>query len=111
MLKVKRRAAPFEVDERGIARVPGTRFPIEGILLNWLQGESPESIARSFYPLDLEKVYAVVSYYLAHKEELHEYLRERDRADDELISGMVAAGVMVVHTGEPLQDRGADLPR
>ena len=76
--------APFYIEENGAARVTGTRFPLEGILLTWNAGEAPESIARSFTPLDLEKVYSVIAYYLRHKAELDEYLEEEEREGAEL---------------------------
>lgn len=77
--------APFYVEENGAARVNGTRFPLEGILISWNGGESPESIVANFAPLDLEKVYSVLGYYLRHKEDLDAYLEEGERVGEELM--------------------------
>jgi uncharacterized protein (DUF433 family) len=111
MLTPRTQAAPFYVEENGAARVVGTRFPIEFIIENWLAGESPEVIAQSFVPLDLEKVYAVVAYYLSHREELDAYLAELEENWERLKEEMTAAGVLSTHTAESLQKRRAALSR
>lgn len=48
------------------------------------QGESPEQILQSFPTLRLAEVYAVLAYYLEHREEVNEYLAEQDRKADAL---------------------------
>ena len=105
MLTPRTQPAPFYVEENGAARVVGTRFPIEFIIENWLAGESPEVIAQSFVPLDLEKVYTVVAYYLSHREELDAYLAELDANWERLKEEMAAAGVLGPSTEELLKRR------
>ena len=60
-------------------RIKGTRVGIETVLDDYLNGASPEEIAARYRTLTLEQVYATITYYLRHQEEVDEYL-ERWRA-------------------------------
>ena len=42
------------------------------------EGQTPETIVRWFDSLRLADVYAVISYYLKHKDEVEAYLRQRE---------------------------------
>lgn len=61
------------LDEDDI-RVKGTRVGIETILGDYLTGDSAESIAKRYPTLSLEQVYATITYYLGHREEIDAYL-------------------------------------
>lgn len=65
-------------------RVAGTRVSLDSVVINWLNGDSPESIAQNFYPLPLEKIYGAIAFYLANREEIDEYLRQSDSEFDQL---------------------------
>ena len=43
----------------------------------FLTGASPEEIAQDFPVLRLDDIYAVLTYYLRHRDEVEAYLRER----------------------------------
>ncbi len=51
---------------------------LDSVVYGFQSGASPEEIQRSFPALTLEQVYGSVTFYLAHKVEIDEYL-----ADDE----------------------------
>ena len=76
-------------DERGVLRVAGTRISLDSVVIGFQQGESPEEIQRNFPALTLEQVYGAITHYLAHRDEVDEYLRqqgevwERARAESE----------------------------
>ena len=42
-------------------------------------GGTPEEIAQGFPVLRLDDIYAVLSYYLRHREEVQAYLGQRER--------------------------------
>ena len=59
--------------------VAGTRVSLDSVVLAFLQGFSPETIAGECFPtLSLEQTYGAIAYYLAHREELDAYLRHSD---------------------------------
>jgi uncharacterized protein (DUF433 family) len=71
--------APLTTSEHGVVRISGTRVPIETVVDDFNAGASPEEIALSYPSLDLADVYAVISYYLRHKDEVDAYIEEQDR--------------------------------
>lgn len=68
----------FEGEPRIAYRVADTRISLDSVIINWLNGESPESIVENFDTLTLELVYGSLAYYLANREEVDEYLRQGD---------------------------------
>ncbi len=65
------------VEQQGGAyRVKGTRVSLDSVVYAFRRGASPESIVSSFPSLTLEQVYGAITYYLAHEQEIDEYLRE-----------------------------------
>src|SRR5438552_3478292 len=79
-LTLEPRAVPLTRLENGVYRVTETRIPLERIVEYHKAGESPESIVDAFDTLRLADVYAVISYYLEHKEAVEEYLRQQEEA-------------------------------
>jgi uncharacterized protein (DUF433 family) len=58
-------------------RIKGTRIGIETVLYDFIhRAESPETIAARYPSLTLEQVYATITYYLRHKEQVSRYLTE-----------------------------------
>lgn len=64
----------------GAYRISGTRVSLDSVVYAWLNGLSPESIVDSYSALTLEQVYGALAYYLAHHEEVDEYLRQGEAA-------------------------------
>jgi uncharacterized protein (DUF433 family) len=56
--------------------VGDTRVSLDSIAYEYLDGQTPESIAESFPVLSLEQVYGAIAYYLGHRTEIDAYLRE-----------------------------------
>jgi uncharacterized protein (DUF433 family) len=71
------------VEEReGTYYVRGQRVPLSGIIYDWKNGASPETIADNFPILSLVEVYGAITFYLDHRQELNEHfaqLREQER--------------------------------
>jgi len=75
---------PISTDANGVIRVAGTRVTLETIVDVFNTGATPEEIAQDFPVLRLADVYAVVTYYLRHREEVEAYLDSRQIAADEI---------------------------
>jgi uncharacterized protein (DUF433 family) len=77
-LNLDPRAVPLTRLENGVYRVTGTRIPLERVIESFNDGASPEEIVGSFDTLRVSDVYTILGYYLDHKEEVEEYLREQN---------------------------------
>jgi uncharacterized protein (DUF433 family) len=75
---IKPQPVPLRQDETGAIRVGNTRVLLELVVEAYLDGANPETIVQWFDSLRLADVYAVISYYLNHREEVMEYLRWRE---------------------------------
>jgi len=59
--------------------IDGTRVSLDSVVLAFLQGLSPETIAGECFPtLTLEQVYGALTYYLAHQTEIDAHLQRAD---------------------------------
>jgi uncharacterized protein (DUF433 family) len=77
---------PLRLDPNGTLYVGETRVPLDTVVGVYATGASPEEIVRRFDTLRLSDVYAVISYYLDHREEVETYLSERRRLAAEVRS-------------------------
>ena len=75
---------PLRTDESGALHVSGTRVTLDTLIARYHQGESPETIHAGFPTVPLHDVYAVIAYYLAHRDELDAYLQRRDAEAERL---------------------------
>lgn len=55
--------------------ISGTRISLDSVVYAFQRGAAPESILRSFPLLTLEQVYGSIAYYLAHEQQINDYLR------------------------------------
>ncbi len=55
--------------------ISGTRISLDSVVYAFQRGAAPESILRSFPLLTLEQVYGAITYYLAHEQQINDYLR------------------------------------
>src|SRR5207247_1032826 len=67
----------FREDHNGVIRVGESRVLLELIIHAYQQGETPEGIVDCYDTLNLADVYAIIAYYLDHREEVDRYLREQ----------------------------------
>lgn len=75
VLSIVAEPIPLRVDAHGTVRVGGTRLTLETVLDIFKQGASPQEIVAEFPDLELADVYAVITYYLRHQEDVDAYLR------------------------------------
>ena len=75
---------PLRLDESGTLRVGNTRVPIDTVVSAYESGATPEEIVLGYDTLQLADVYAVISYYLEHREEVEAYLDCRRQHAEEV---------------------------
>ena len=75
---------PLRTDRDGVIRVGGTRVTLDTIIGAFQQGADAEEIVERYPSLSLADVHGVLSYYLRHRAEIEDYLRERQRQAEEV---------------------------
>jgi uncharacterized protein (DUF433 family) len=93
---------PLRQADDGVVRIANTRIPLERVVRAFLDGMTPEQIAHDFDVLKVEDVYAVVNYYLHHREEVDAYMAEaekdaakiRDEIDNQVDSASIRARLL-----------------
>src|SRR4051794_16129433 len=65
------------LDPDGVMRVGTTRVTLDSIIASFEQGHSAESIQQQYPAPSLEEIYGAITYYLAHREEVEDYLRRQ----------------------------------
>jgi uncharacterized protein (DUF433 family) len=68
---------PLRKDESGVVRIGKTRVRLETVINAFKAGASPEEILLKYPSLYLTDIYAVITYYLWHQDEVESYLQER----------------------------------
>lgn len=77
----------------GVLRIENTRVSLDSILVAFNQGATPEQIVQDYDTLTLSQVYAAISYYLQHREEVDSYIAERNERRKELRSQYNQEGI------------------
>jgi len=73
---------PLRLDDTGTIRIGSSRVTLDVVLADYRNGKSPEEIVRELDTLTLADGHGAIAYYLRHRNEIDEYLRERrDQAD------------------------------
>ena len=70
---------PLQSDDDGVMRVGGTRVRLDTVVGAFNQGCAAEEILLKYPTLKLTDIYAVITYYLWHREEVDAYLEDRRR--------------------------------
>lgn len=83
-LAIKPAPTPLETDPDGVVRVVGTRVRLDTVVTAFEEGATAEEIVYRYPSLRLQDVYAVISYYLGHRQEIEAYLRQREQEAGEI---------------------------
>jgi len=75
---------PLDETEQGAVRVRGTRVSLDSVISAYNSGATPEDIVRSFTTLKLRDVYAVITYYLDHRDVVEAYITRREAEASEI---------------------------
>lgn len=68
---------PLECDNDGEFRVVGTRVRLDTVLTSFQRGQSAEEIVLKYPTVQLTDVYAIIAYYLWHRDLVDDYLEQR----------------------------------
>src|SRR5205807_9878068 len=77
--------------QRGAVRVGKSRVNLDLVVEQYENGMTPDDLVRAYDTLDLADVYAVIAYYLRHREEVRAYLKRR-REEAEALRTKIEAG-------------------
>jgi len=83
-LTLKSVPLPLRVIENGTIRIGDSRIPLERVVRCYLDGYTPETIVDAYDTLRLADVYAVIGYYLDHREEVQDYMRQQEELAEEI---------------------------
>src|SRR5262245_28773442 len=70
-------------DDHGTLRVGDTRVSLDSVVYPFRDGHSPETIVQQYPALSLEQVYGAIAFYLANRDEVHQYLARQDQRWEE----------------------------
>ena len=73
-------APPLREDSGGALRIGESRVLLELVIRAFEDGATPEGIVKRYSSLVLSDVYAVIAYYLRHRDEIDAYLLQRQEA-------------------------------
>jgi uncharacterized protein (DUF433 family) len=88
-LAIKQDELPLSTTPDGVVVVTGTRVSLDLIVAAFQSGATAEEIAHQYPSVPLADVYAAITYYLRHRDEVDSYLelrrqqREAVRADNQ----------------------------
>lgn len=76
-LPLRAEAPPLRVGAGGVIRIGTSRISLDLLVEQYENGMTPEDMVRAYDSLELADVYAVIGYYLNHREEVQAYLKKR----------------------------------
>ena len=65
---------PLQFDGHGVCRVAGTRVTLLTLIDAFQEGATPEEIYQEYPSVRLADAYAVIAFYLGHRDEIDAYL-------------------------------------
>lgn len=75
---------PLQKDADDVIRIGNTRVTLETVIGCHRRGDTPEAIHEGFPTLPLGDIYAVIAYYLAHRDEVDAYLSQVETEGERL---------------------------
>jgi uncharacterized protein (DUF433 family) len=70
--------APLRRDEQGDIRVGAGRILLDLVVHAFEDGATPETIVQMYPTLTLAETYGAITYYLRHRQDVMDYLRQRE---------------------------------
>jgi uncharacterized protein (DUF433 family) len=83
-IKIEPLLLPLRITPQGAIMVGGTRVPLDTVISEYLDGNTPEQIVLNFDSLRLADVYFAIGYYLLHRAEIDSYLAKRREESDQM---------------------------
>ena len=72
-------APPLRRDSSGALRVGSSRVLLDLVVRAFEAGATPETIAQQYPSAALADIYGAIAYYLRHRDEVEDYLAEREQ--------------------------------
>ncbi|MEA5550726.1 DUF433 domain-containing protein [Anabaena cylindrica UHCC 0172] len=85
-LAIITKPAPLETTKDGVVIISKTRITLDTIVAVFNQGTTPEEIVYRYPSLQLADVYATITFYLNHQQEVEVYLQQRQQQAQEIRS-------------------------
>jgi uncharacterized protein (DUF433 family) len=79
-LEIHATPVPLRIDDYGVVRVGDSQVLLEVVIREFNNGACADDIAHGYSTLELADVYAVIAYYLRHRQEIDAYLQARREA-------------------------------
>ncbi len=76
---------PLKTDADGVVRVSDTRVTLDTVVAAFKEGATADEMTLRFPVLPLADVYAVLSFYLHHQQEVERYLKQREQAARQIL--------------------------
>jgi uncharacterized protein (DUF433 family) len=76
---VQAEAPPLREDANSALRVGDSRVLLDLVIRAFQDGATPETIVQRYSTLSLSDVYAVIAYYLRHRNEVDAYMSRREQ--------------------------------
>jgi uncharacterized protein (DUF433 family) len=83
-ITIRPEAPPLRRDASGALRVGQSRVLVDLVIRAFQDGATPEAIAHRYPTATLADIYAVIAYYLRHREDIEAYLAEREQQAQEV---------------------------
>ena len=74
----------IEIDDRGVAKLIGTRSKVRQGVMDMQNGMSPEQIHEAYPHLSMAQIHAALAYYYDHKEAIDAEIEEGRRYVEEM---------------------------
>ena len=68
---------PLHATDEGVMRIIGTRVSLDTVIVAFQNGNTAEQIAYKYPSLNLADIYAVITYYLRHRQAVEAYLAQQ----------------------------------
>jgi uncharacterized protein (DUF433 family) len=98
-------APPLRQDVSGALRVGHSRVLVELVVRAFQDAATPEAIAQRYPAATLADIYAVIAYYLRHREDIGAYLIEREQRAQEVRQRIEARQGNLAHLRDRLLAR------
>lgn len=83
-VKIQMDTPPLRQDSSGALRIGRSRVLLELVIRAFQDGATAEAIVQRYPTITLADVYAVIAYYLRHREAMEAYLEEREQIAGEI---------------------------
>src|SRR5689334_21042832 len=84
LLHIETDPVPLYIDQDGEVRVGDTRVTLDTVVETFEHGATAEEIVLKYPSMHLADVYAVISYYLRHQEDVAAYLQTRHLLEEQV---------------------------